>query len=337
MFSVDAPPPSENTVQTAEPDAEVVVAPTDVAESESAERVRDASGKFAKAEGETVVAEGAAVPEPEKTVEDEPLPANVKKRIAKEVEKQAAIDREIAQAVSKTKEKQAELAKLQAADTDKSGSEPVKHTASAPEGKPVRPKAPAAFGKSDLTWEQHQDALTKHDEALEAYESNLSDWLLKESKRTAEEEWQLRDRQSKFNQTIAEAKKVHGEGFDAMRQRVVDNTPDGLQIEIGMIEDWPSMVDHLANADHSAEMEKLVALYEANPSAAVRELGRIEDRLKKTVSTETIVSPKTKDKPLPAPPLRSGGSATAAPKIDLDAAPMGVFKKEIRAMLDRKT
>src|SRR6185369_17159769 len=83
------------------------------------ERARDENGKFVKADAVS------DIQEPEKPVEEEPLPANVQKRIAKEVEKQARIDREIAEAVSRTKAKQAELEKLKSTVT---GSEPATNT-----------------------------------------------------------------------------------------------------------------------------------------------------------------------------------------------------------------
>ncbi len=312
--------------------AEPVAAPTETPEPEveakPAGPQRGPDGKFVKAdEGNTETEPGTVqTKEPEPTVEDkeEPLPANVQKRIAKEVARQAQIDREIAQAVSATKAKQAELQRLRdAADT--SGPEPVKTTEPAKEGKPVKPK----FGREGQTWGDWQNE-------LDAYEEKNEAWLMAEGRRQAREELLESRWQESVEKTIELAKKAHGEKFDELRATVVYNTPEGLQNEIGTLEDWPSMIMYLGDPDNAAEMEKLGALYQRNPSAAIRELGRIEDRLKKPEPKETEpVATGIKTKPLPPPPAKVGGGSDASPQVDLEKADMRTFKREIKALLER--
>ncbi len=101
------------------------------------------------------------------------------------------------------------------------------------------------------------------------------------------------------------------------------------------MDDWPAMVFHLGNPENSDEMASLVALYEKSPSAAVRELGRIEDRLAKPTTKEPTIKATETAKPLPAPPVRVGGGAGAVPKVDLEKADMRTFKREIQPFLSR--
>lgn len=323
-----APAASETTPETPEATSEPKDTPA-----------RDASGKFVKAAGTTEAESGTAqVQDPETPVEEkeEPLPPAVQKRIAKEVEKQARIDREIAETVSRTKARQAELDKLKA---DTSGTEPAKNTAPAKvEGKPVRPVKPPKpeYGVEGQTFADYEKAIEKreadHDAALSAYETENEAWLLAEAEKAADKRVAERQFQERFQRTVAEAEKAHGKGFDGLRQRIVDNTPEGLQIEIGTLEDWPSIVAHLGNPKNEAEMTALADMYGRSPSAAIRELGRIEDRLKKPDST--VSTPATTPR-LSPPPVRAGGSASATPTIDMEKAPMDVFKREMAKLMGR--
>ncbi len=287
-----------------------------VAETQQTERTRGADGKFVKADG----AAPEVAPEPEvSTVEEkeEPLPANVQKRIAKEVAEQTRIDREIQQAVSARKAKQAELDRLKA-DTGTSGSEPATTTAPAKTNKPAKP-----------TWDKEGDPdAVKFWLAQSEYERKNEDWLVAEATRVATEQTeariQAREHSARVAAKVAEGEAKHGKGFDGMRQQIVDGTPEGLQIEIGSNEEWPDTVAHLAkNPD---EMAALSALYSKNPSMAIRELGRLEDRLKKPpapITPPAAVAAST----IPPPPARVGGGASVAPKVDMEKAPMSVFKQ----------
>ncbi len=283
------------------------------AEPEKQERKRDENGKFVKAEGSD-----SQEPEEQK---EEPLPANVQKRIAKEVEKQAKIDREIAEHVSRTKAKQAELERLKSTAT---GSEPATNTETVDED--AEPQEPE-FGTEGQTWGQYQ-------EQKKAWQKAHDKWLVKMTERTIDEKFTERQRQDKFEKVMAEAEKTYGKGFDEMRSRVVESTPEGLQVQIGALDDWPSMVAYLGKPENADEMVKLANLFNRNEPAAIRELGRMEDRLKQLPATKETVKAKATDKPLPAPPVQVGGGAAAAPKVDLQKADMKTFKREMKAYLN---
>lgn len=294
--------------------------PETVAETQQSERARGADGKFAKApEGTTEAEPGTArTQEPEaSTVEEErPLPPGAEKRRARLYAEQAQIDAELAAEVAKRDAKRAELAKLKA-DTGKSGSEPAPNTAPAKtEGKPAKP-----------SWEgeEKDPGALKYWAAHREYEEKNEAWIVAEATRVATEQTEARIRArehgARVAAKIAEGEAKHGKGFDAMRQQIIEGTPEGLQIEIGINDGWPDTVAHLAQ--NPEEMAALSALYASNPSMAIRELGRLEDRLKKPVTKEPPVAA---TKPLPEPPARAGGGATASPKIDMEKAPMSVFK-----------
>lgn len=289
--------------------------PAEVAEPVKQERQRGADGKFLKAEP----GDETEIQEPEKEAEDTPLPANVQKRIAKEVEKQAKIDREIAEHVSRTKAKQAELEKLKSAE---SGPEPATNTELADDEEPVEP----AFGTEGQTWADYQAAMKE-------FRKQHDTWILQRAERLADNKWIERQRQEKFDRTMAEGKKAHGEGFDDMRVRVVETAPESLQIEIGQMEDWPSMVAYLGHPDNAAKLESLSNLFNQNPSAAIRELGRIEDRLKAPATKEPEKVKATATAILPEPPARVGGGAAATPKTNFEKAEMRTFKREIQPFL----
>ncbi len=310
MVSDSEPEPAK-----VEAKAEVVeAAPEPEPVPDKPERKRDENGKFTKAESE------GDTQEPEKTVEEEPLPANVQKRIAKEVEKQARSDREIAEHVSRTKAKQAELERLK---TTATGSEPATNTETVDDD--TEPEEPV-FGREGQTWGEFQAE-------MKAFRKSHDAWLVKRTERTIDEKLTERQRQEKFEKVMAEAEKTYGKGFDEMRSRVVDSTPEGLQIQIGALDDWPSMVAYLGKPENADEMTALSNLFNRNELAAVRELGRMEDRLKQIPATKETVKVKA-EKPLPAPPVALGGGAAASPKVDLQKADMKTFKREMKAYLN---
>lgn len=289
--------------------------PESVVEPQQSERARGADGKFKAADEKTQEPEASTAEEKE-----EPLPPAVAKRIAKEVADQARYDREIQAAVSARKAKQAELERLKA-DTGTSGSEPAQTTAPAKtEGKPVKPiwegeeKDPGAV----KYWAAQGEYLEKHDA-----------WLVAETRRAAREEVEAERHSEKVNAKIEAGKKKHGSDFQGMLDTVLTTAPEKLQIEIGRYEDWPDTVAHFGkNPD---ELKALGALFESNPSMAIRELGRLEDRLKKPATKEP--DPAVPVKALPEPTLRVGGSATASKGIDLNKAEQDVFNREARRIM----
>lgn len=333
---------------TVSPVAEVKAeTPEVVEESKSVTPERGEDGKFVKKAAGSTETEAGTVPvqDPEVVEEKEsPLPEAVQKRIAKEVKEQARIDREIAEHVSRRKAKQAELDKIKA-DTGTSGSEPVTTTAPAKvDGKPVRPTLPPkpVFGaKEGETLGEYYAALDKreldHEAALVKFETERETWMFGEAERIADRRLNERQYQERFKQTVAEAEKAIGKDFDGYRQRVVESTPEGLQVEIGALGDaiWPKVVAHLGDPANEAEMTELAKMYERSPSAAIRQLGRIEDRLTKLDSTEPAKVATPPVKPLPPPPARVGGGAAATPKVDLNKVDMRTFKREIASQLSR--
>lgn len=318
--------------------AEATTETPETTETEKPEgRKRDEHGKFVAAEGKTETESGTVqTQEPDQTVEDkeEPLPANVQKRIAKEVEKQARIDREIAEHVSRTKSRQAELEKLKA-DTGTSGSEPVKTTEPAKvEGKPVRPVKPKPFGESGFTWEQQAAADAKFEEDLNAHEEALMEWALGEGERRTARILAEKDAKAKADQLWGSRDKDISEA----RQRLLANSSEELQLAISALDDdaTVSMVAHLGKLENADELARLDALVATNPYAAAIAIGKLDDRLNKPATQEptTVTKPQEK-KPLPEPPARVGGGATAAAKVDLEKADMKTFKREIQGHLGR--
>ncbi len=330
------------TVTQAAPEPEVKAKPEtpEVVETEKPARERDEHGKFVPKAGATETESGTVQSqEPEKEVEKEdPLPPNVQKRIAKEVEKQARIDREIAEAVSRTKARQAELEKLKSED-GKSGPEPVKTTAPAKtEGKPTRPVRPV-FGEDGQTWGEHTASTKAYDKLMEKYEEDLLAWTIGEARKATAEELAEQRANEKIDRTREEARKEYGaKVFDEACSRVLESATPELVVEIGSIEKWPSIISYLGKSENEAELESLSALYKQNRSAALRELGRIEDRLTKPATKEPsngTTKEAVKDKPLPPPPERVGGGANAAPKVDLNKLSPRDFNREIKQYLER--
>lgn len=311
--------------------AEPVEAKAETPETEAAptadERTRDEHGRFA-AKDKTVEADAgtAEIQKPIEAVEvEEPLPENVQKRIAKESEKQARIQAEINQAVSQRKAKEAELAKLKA-DTGNTGSEPATTTEPAKNAKPTKPKF-ADFSAEGKSYADYQSA-------VEEFEVKNEAWVLSEAERRADERYSERERKRQAEETIAKAEIQHGAGWQEARARVIENAPENLQRAISALDTWDGIVAHLGKEENAAELKDLSVKFAKNPYAAIAELGRLEDRLKKPATQpETAKAPPAK--PLKAPPLVVGGAAGAAPTVNLQTADMRTFKREIQTLLQR--
>ncbi len=274
-------------------------------------------------EAKVTEAEPGTAPETEPEVVEEELPDNVRKRIAKEVERQARADRAIAEAVSNRKAREAELAKLAA---DKPGSEPAPTTApAAKEGKPTRPDLDTFPG----TYAEYQTALKKYDSDHEA-------WLIAETERTVEAKLTARQRDETLRKDWDEATEAHGAEFPELMKTLASSAPEGLQLAISGLDNWSQVAVHLAKTPD--ELRFLARKFDHNPYAAVAELGRLEDRLQqasKPPEPAKVVAPARVEKPLPPPPARVGGSASATPKVDLEKADMRTFKREVLHLLER--
>ncbi len=238
--------------------------------------------------------------------EEEPLPEGVQKRIAKEAEKAARIQSEIDRAVSTRKAKEAELAKL----ASTTGSEPAPNTEQA-NAKPIKP----TFGKENPneTWEQYEQALS-------TYETKRDAWLVAEADRKAEEKFATREQKNAAKARMDEAVKVHGEDFPDLIEKAYKDAPPGLGQAISALDNWSGVAKHLAS--NPARLAEVTAKFNANPVAAIAELGRIEAALK--------APNKAAAEPLPAPPAKVGGGASAtAGAFDYENASPGALRKQI--------
>lgn len=311
--------------------AEPVEAKAETPETEAAptadERTRDEHGRFA-AKDKTVEADAgtAEIQKPIEAVEvEEPLPENVQKRIAKESEKQARIQAEINQAVSQRKAKEAELAKLKA-DTGNTGSEPATTTEPAKNAKPTKPKF-ADFSAEGKSYADYQSA-------VEEFEVKNEAWVLSEAERRADEKFTKRENERRQEEAIANAEKTHGSIWRSSVKKVAETAPQAFKDAVAGLDNWDGVVAHLGKEENDGELRSLVERFSAAPYAAIAELGRLEDRLKKPATQpETAKAPPAK--PLKAPPLVVGGAAGAAPTVNLQTADMRTFKREIQTLLQR--
>ncbi len=247
-------------------------------------------------------------PEPE---EAEPeLPEGVKKRIAKEAERQARIQSEIDRAVSARKAKEEELKKL-------SGSEPAPTPEKQlPAGRPVRPQ-PDAY----QTWGEYLAADAKYATEHEA-------WLVEETRKTVTQEITANRQAEEGKRLWDSAVKDHAD-LPTMAPQVVEHSPEGLQLAISALDNWAGVTVHLGK--NPEELAALVEAFNANPYRGVTELGKLEERLK-PATKQAATSTATKPLPAPLKPVGGGASATT-PKVDMENAPFHVFKSEVKRML----
>ncbi len=243
------------------------------------------------------------------------LPAGVQKRIAAEAKKAAFFQSKIDKAVSERKAREAEAAKL----TDKSGSEPVKTTESAKDARPKRPDLASFTG-----------TLAEFNKATDEYETKYEEWLKGETRKTVTQELTASQMETARKTAWDEAVKEHGEEFPKLMDALRDSTPPEFQVAVSALDNWSGVAMHLAK--NEADRDALVELFNANQTRGAAELGKLEDRLKPAAKTEATEE-KTVKKPLRAV---AGGALGIAPRIDLNKAPMSVFKGEINRMLGKK-
>jgi len=268
---------------------------------------------------EAVAEPPAEVPTEEKQQpEAGELPPNVQKRIAKEVERQAAIERKIAEAVSTTKAKEAELAKL----TGKSGSEPAPTTAPG-NAKPVKP---------DMN--TYPGTLAEYNEDLAVYDAEYESWLIDETRKSTTAEVESRFEQQQRQQARAkfleQGIEKHGAEFKERLASLETALPENLQVALSSMGDVAGLVSHLAT--NPADLKSLTDKFAANPFSAIAELGRLEERLQQ--AAKPPVNEKTPDKPLPTPLKPVGGNASASGSaVNLETAGMGTVRRELTRIL----
>ena len=252
----------------------------------------------------------------EPTVEDEPLPEGVQKRIAKEAEKAARIQSEIDRAVSTRKAKEKELADLAA-----SGSAPVQKAAaekSAPKhGEP---------GHEEETYGEFLARERAHHRAEDAISIRQQ---VREELEAEQRETTGKARRAEAIKSLVEAGSVKDEAeFSSLMATAEGIAPDGLQTAISAQEDWAPLAVHLAK--NPAKLKELAALYSANPFAAVAKLGHIQAGLKSATkpAAEAV---------LPNPPAKEGGGASAsAGAFDIEKASMSQLRRHATKLGLRK-
>ncbi len=297
MISADRAKP-EDKPESAEP--KTAVKPEPEAEPEAQDSIEEAGDASAPVEDDKEPA----------------LPVNVQKRIAKEVERANAIQRKIDEAVSRRKGLEKQLADANP------GSEP-EPTPAAKDSKPVKP----VFGsKEGETWAQYQSSLEK-------YENDRDEWVKSETRKAVEEELTSREQKSKAASEWDAAVKAQGADFPKLVEKTIIALHEGVGAEgsafiqqaLRDLDSWDSVASYLGK--NPKELSALMAKYQERPRAAIAMLGRIEAGLSAPVATDK--------KPLPNPPARAGGAASAsASGFDLENTPMGpslsAYLKKVR-------
>lgn len=303
-----APEPKAKTEQAKEPEAKPEAAEV------KTEPVEAKGTEPAPAPGKEAQPESVEIEEPE-----EELAPGVQKKIAKEVARIARADRAIAEAVSRRKEKEAELEKL---TTGKPGSEPAPTTAPAATTEPVEPELDEPDVESwqvknpEGTWAQYQIALkeirAKHKEAMQKYRADYAKWLKAETTRTVEVEMSERQTQDDNLREVQRAKKEHGiNAFETAMTALSENSSEQFQAVLCVLPEWDVVSFHLGN--NPAELKRIGDIFADNQVAGLAELGALQYRLKQEAKKPEPEKPPAKaaEKPLPPPPPRPGGSATA--------------------------
>lgn len=251
-----------------------------------------------KADPEPKQPEGTGEVEEEKLEpEAKPLPKGVQKRLDEEKALQADYDRQIAEAVSARKAKEAELAKL----TTDTGTAPVKTGDKVdPDARPVKPNFATFEGTGD-----------EFDKALEDYEKNLESWLEGRTKKTVEAQFQEREAIKAAQARWDSAVKEHGDKWESAAKAISETAPESMQDAISALDNWSKMAVHLAA--NPAELTALAEQFKAHPPGspgffkAVAQLGRLEEKI---TAAPAVTAPKPKAKVVTLPP----------PISDVDAA-----------------
>ncbi len=273
-----------------------------------------------------------------------PLSRGAKKRIAVEIGRQNAIQRQIDEQVSKTKALKNELAKVTTVDTPGSEPAPTTEPAAAKDSKPARPKLvmPEELETWQGTFEEHQTAskkaLADYETATAKYDGDLTEWLRNETRKTVTDELAMRQNQERRQAEWSQAVDDHGADFEAKIKPLVDSTSEQFQVRLSNLDNWSGVAVHLAA--HPEELEPIKALFVRNPDAAVAALGKLEFRLEQSANQPPKVEtpPKKAEKALPDPPPKVGGGATANVGIDLNTVDPGspAWKREVRRQLALK-
>jgi chemotaxis protein histidine kinase CheA len=263
------------------------------------------------AEPEVKAEPEVSTPEPQAETEesDEPeLPKGVQKRIEKEVERAAAVQRRIDEAVSARKAKEAELAKLTG-----TGSDPVKTPQTDEDSEPVEPD----FATFEGTGEEFAAE-------LKAFKAKYRTWAQTQTEKTVESKFQERQQrqaaQDRWDSAVAE----YGDKLEPSVKTVAETAPEHMQVAISALDNWSKVAVHLAA--NPAELTALADQFKAHPPGspgffkAVAQLGRLEAQI-------TTNAPKADAKPalkvVPAPLKRiTADPGEGASHFDPDKADM---------------
>ncbi len=243
-----------------------------------------------KVDGNVETAQEPVEKKQEPVESDEPLPEGVQKRIAKEAEKAARIQSEIDRAVSTRKAKEKELADITA-----SGPAPVQKADTAVKKAPEHGEP----GHESETWAEFQSRDREHLRAEIAAETRKSveqEFTQRHQEAAAKEKWSAAVTAQTAAGTIKDAAE-----FSTLMEKAQEIASVEMQKSISSLEDWAGVAVHLAK--DPAKLKALAAEYEANPVRAIAKLGRIEASLK--------TAPKPAAEPLPDPPAKDGGGASA--------------------------
>ncbi len=254
-------------------------------------------------------ASGTAETQQEAEETEPELPKGVQKRVEKIARETARIQAEIDRATSQKLAKEAELKKLN------SGSQPEPTSEQATDGKPVRPK------ETDFT------TMGEYWAARAEFEDKFEAWVFSETRKMVVAEMTAAQLGRETQQAVAEAVKTHPD-FQQHADMIVANSPEPIQLAISALENFAAVTVHLGK--HPEELAQIVQSFQANPYAAVAQLGKLDAKL--SAPKQAVVAPKGAA-PLPPPPKVVGGGANAStPKVDLETADFKTMKAEFKRM-----
>lgn len=260
---------------------------------------------------EVEVTESDTAPEEQNEVDKE-IPKGVRKRLGRLDEEQAYYDGLIDAKRDQVAARKKELAELDGTQ----GAEPAKS-----------PK-PTSEAPEEPDLDTFEGGNAEYKAAVKQWKSDYRDWLRTETSGTVRAELEAERQKAQATEARSKAVEKHGKEWEDRRQAVGKASSVGLQAAISELDAWDAVVNHLGQ--NPAELAELNQQFEANPVRAIRQLGKLEDRL--TAATTEDAPPKPK---LPPPIAPTGGKsgATRAQSLNeaLDSGDVGATRRMLKA------
>ncbi len=303
-------------------------APEPVKEPEPKPEAAEVEAPKVDAEAKITEPEPATGEKQQPEEDEEELPPNVKKKIAKEVEREAKASRAIAEAISKRKEAEDKLAKL---TVDKPGSEPAPTTESKEaDGKPIRPKKAAypTIDSFDGTWAEREAEIAKidanYDAQLDKYHEERDAWLTARTEKSVEQKLTAQQRQTENKRLFDEAVKVHPE-LPEMAKAVMAGSTDKFQLAVSELPEWAAITVYLGQ--HPEDLKSVTEAFEKSPVAAIAQIGALMER------TKQAAKPPVSREQAARPPAKVGLGTAPSSKKKLEELPTEEFNDEFKKMI----